>query len=156
MNDIKLSNNFYLSEFTSSATAEKYGLCTGETLCIEPTCEQVERLQEATNELYQKLRDRYGPMICTSGLRHGELNELVGGSPTSAHLTGDGADFFFLRTGPAAVMAYLEEGHLNFDQAILYPKSMHLHLGYRHPITRRQRKQLLIQRNGKFVLWSSR
>lgn len=143
MNDIKLSNNFYLSEFTSSA-------------CIESTYEQVERLREATNELYQKLRDRFGPMICVSGLRHGELNELVEDSPISAHLTGDGADFVFLRTGPATVMAYLEEGHLDFDQAILYPKSMHLHLSYRHPITRKQRKQLRIQRNGKFVLWSSR
>lgn len=155
--DMQLSKNFWLSEFTRSSTAKREGLCTGEVLCIEPSLEQVARIREATDELWQKLRDRMGPMRVTGGLRTPELNELLpGSSPTSAHMTGDAADFHFLQARSGDVMEYLEEGHLEFDQAILYPQTGHIHLGYRHPTTRRQRGQLLIARAGKYALWTSR
>lgn len=147
---MRLSQNFHLSEFTRSTTAAKLGVE------IVATEEQIDRLREATDELFQKLRDRFGKMSVTSGLRNEAVNEAVGGSSTSAHLTGDAADFYFHRARTGDVLGYLEEGHLKFDQVILYPKTGHIHLGYKHPVTREQRGQLLIFRNGKYALWTSR
>lgn len=155
MKDLQLSKNFWLSEFTRSDTATREGLCTGETLCIKPTEEQVARLRDLCVHLLQPLRDRFGPLTVTSGLRSAALNgSLSGASDTSAHLSGDGADVAPARASPAAIMAWLEKGAIPFDQAILYPG--HVHLGLYHPTTRQQRRELKIKRGNRFVLWSSR
>lgn len=154
--DTQLSPDFWLSEFTRSTTATKEGLCTGEVLCIEPTEEQVERLRALCVGLLQPLRDRFGRLDITSGLRSSALNEVLDGSATSAHLTGDGVDVSPARAKPVDIMVYLEkhERTLKWDQAILYKG--HVHLGWMHPTTRKQRRELRIARLGKFPLWSLR
>lgn len=154
MKDIQLTKDFYLSEFTRSKRATEAGICTGEERCVEPTLSQVVQLTLGAVLLWQPLRDRFGMMTVTGGVRFPELNALLDGSSTSAHLTGDAGDFFFHHASPREVMEYLEQGKLPFDQAIYYPITEHVHLGRIHPTTKHQRHQLLIARNGGTVPWS--
>lgn len=55
---MKLSNNFYLNEFTISAG-----------LVIAPTDEQIFCLQQLTKNILQPIRDKFGSVKITSGLR---------------------------------------------------------------------------------------
>lgn len=153
--DIRLSKDFWLSEFTRSSKATADGLCTGQVLCIEPSSEQIDRLRALCSELLQPLRDRVGPLRVTSGLRSPDLNAALKGSATSAHLSGDGADVAPARVRPVAIMEVLEDvledGVFSFDQAILYPG--HVHLGLYHPMTRQQRRELRVAKGGAFPAW---
>lgn len=46
-------------------------------------------------DLLQKLRNKYGSVIISSGYRCSKFNKKVGGSTNSAHLKGQAADFYF-------------------------------------------------------------
>lgn len=46
-------------------------------------------------ELLQKLRNKYGSVIISSGYRCSKFNKKVGGASNSAHLKGQAADFYF-------------------------------------------------------------
>jgi len=46
-------------------------------------------------ELLQKLRNKYGSVIISSGYRCSKFNKKVGGATNSAHLKGQAADFYF-------------------------------------------------------------
>jgi uncharacterized protein YcbK (DUF882 family) len=80
---IKLSPHFSLFEMT--ATSRK----------VEntPSVEAVVNLCRLCNEVLEPARKIYGcPIYVTSGFRCTKLNALVGGVPTSRHLTGQAAD----------------------------------------------------------------
>jgi uncharacterized protein YcbK (DUF882 family) len=80
---IKLSPHFSLFEMT--ATSRK----------VEntPSVEAVVNLCRLCNEVLEPARKIYGrPIIVTSGYRCPKLNNLVGGVPTSRHLTGQDRD----------------------------------------------------------------
>ena len=80
---IKLSPHFSLFEMT--ATSRK----------VEntPSVEAVVNLCRLCNEVLEPARKIYGrPIIVTSGYRCPKLNAIVGGVPTSRHLTGQAAD----------------------------------------------------------------
>lgn len=101
------------------------------------------------------LREAWGsPINVTSGYRCSELNELLHGSPTSAHLYGFAADLV-----PANgkidefknfVKDYLKDKE--FDQYIdeKSEKSSWVHIGLFHPNGKTQRKEFLVYRNGKY------
>ena len=46
-------------------------------------------------DLLQKLRNKYGSIIITSGYRCPKWNKKVGGATNSAHLKGQASDFYF-------------------------------------------------------------
>jgi zinc D-Ala-D-Ala carboxypeptidase len=71
---MKLSNNFSLSEFTSSPTADRLGIDN------TPDKEATDNLQELVTFVLQPLRDRFGPITISSGYRSPELNKAIGGS----------------------------------------------------------------------------
>ena len=90
---MRLSNNFYLSEFTRSATAER--------LCIKnsPNNDAIKNLIELCDNVLQPVRDIIGPIRITSGFRHPDLCVALGSKKTSQHTMGMAADIQFHKNG---------------------------------------------------------
>lgn len=128
---MRLTNNFDLNEFVSSAVAEKYKIDN------TPTPEAVEQLRILCVRVLQPLRDGHGQsMHINSGYRCPALNTAVGGVSTSQHVKGEAADVGV--SEPRKLLSKLLELKLDFDQAILYPTF--LHISY---CSGRNRKQVL-------------
>lgn len=90
MKRIKLSENFYLDEFTRSQTAARLG----QVIEVEPGSEVFGNLQHLCETVLQPVRDALGVAVhITSGYRPEWLNLAVRGSDTSAHVKGLAADF---------------------------------------------------------------
>lgn len=138
---MKISKNFTLEEFITSDSAIKYNIDN------TPTKEVQQHIIDLVVNILQPLRDAYGkPIIINSGYRNPQLNSKVGGSKTSAHLTGYAAD-----TRASNMKEYQDfllkwiKGR-QFDQIIIeYPKNgiaSWLHIGYKNN-QGKQRKQIL-------------
>lgn len=146
--DQKLSENFILREFLRSEYAARHGLT------IIPSQEEVENLRRLCVEVLQPVRNAYGRMRITSGLRPPWLNQAIGGSKSSAHMYGCAADVEFLDFDNSYVFGHLHDFPIDgmpFDQIILeFPPNGWIHFGIARvgaPI----RGQFLIARhvNGK-------
>ena len=87
MEEIRLSTNFSLSEFTRSDTAKRLGIVN-----VCSSVEQVLNLAHLCHMVLQPLRDKFGPIRINSGYRCPELNKAVGGEANSQHLLGEAAD----------------------------------------------------------------
>jgi hypothetical protein len=109
---MKLSKNFSIQELTDSATAIKLGIDNN------PTPEQLQCLQDLVDCVLQPVRDQFGLVTITSGLRVPELNKAVGGSTTSDHCKGQAADFEVAGVDNKAVALWIAT-NLTFDQLIL-------------------------------------
>lgn len=109
---------FELNEFIASDTAERKGIDN------TPTFDAVNHLEELVAIILDPLREAWGsPLRVTSGYRCPELNKAVGGSRTSAHMTGYAADIQptdTRRTGKFILFAnaWLQEQGIGFDQSI--------------------------------------
>lgn len=85
---MKISKNFKLEEFTKSPTADRYKIDN------TPSEEIKNRIIELVEKVMQPIRTKWGKaIIINSGYRCKELNEKVGGSKTSQHMTGYACDF---------------------------------------------------------------
>lgn len=111
-------NNFTLSEFVRSDTADRLGIDN------TPTTEAIAHLGELVGSILQPLRDAWGkPIIVTSGYRCKELNKAVGGVANSSHLTGyaadiqceDMQDFYYFSE---FIAEFVMSQHIRFDQII--------------------------------------
>ena len=100
------------------------------------------------DEVLQPPRDAWGkPLAVNSGFRCRELNEEVGGVPTSQHRLGEAADIcpFGVRNGKGDVKGVTDlarlavKPKLPFDQMILYPSFVH----FSHKLEGKQRGQIL-------------
>lgn len=114
-----ISRNFSYREFERSETADKKGICN-----VIRTFEVRDAVKELVNEILQPLRDVWGrPITVSSGWRCDELNKAVGGSPTSAHVTGYAADIVPDTGGVDAFFAFVKGWLLDtgtkFDQCAL-------------------------------------
>lgn len=126
----QLTENFRLSEFLRSNTAEQLGIDN-----CHPVASVVANLGHLCRSILQPLRDHHGhPITVTSGYRCPALNRAVGGALRSQHLTGQAADLripaFITRDDTGNVvhrqkmdvahdwMAFIA-GHTDFDQLIL-------------------------------------
>lgn len=111
---MRLSKNFYLSEFTASNTADSMGLPN------DPSEVHLIALTALANVIMQKIRDHYkARVIISSGYRGPALNAEVGGSPTSQHSLGEATDFTVEGYSCREVAEWLsEESDLDFDQLI--------------------------------------
>lgn len=112
-----ISKNFSYYEFEHSDTADAKGICN-----VINTFAVRDAVKELVETILQPLRDAWGkPININSGYRCPELNDAVGGSKTSAHLTGYAADIvpqsqkefdrFF-----NFVKAFLTDNKIPFDQ----------------------------------------
>jgi len=109
---MKLSKNFSIQELTDSATAIKLGIDNN------PTPEQLQCLQDLVDCVLQPVRDQFGPVTITSGLRVPELNKAVGGSRTSQHCFGFAADFEVGGVDNKELAVWIRD-NLEFTQLIL-------------------------------------
>lgn len=84
---MQISENFKLSEFTNSKTADK------KKIDNTPSPSERANIYTLVNEILQPIRSKFGKSIkVNSGFRCKNLNKAVFGSSTSQHLTGSAAD----------------------------------------------------------------
>ena len=139
-----MARYFTLKELLQSETATEKGIDN------TPTFEIVDHLKELTEKILDPLRDAWGaPLVINSGYRCDALNKAVGGSKTSAHLTGYAADIRpsdSRRTAKFIIFAnsWLIEHNVAFDQSIDEQSAgvKWLHIAVRN-VEGKQRKQFL-------------
>ena len=110
---MKLSANFSLSELTKSETGTRNGISN------TPSPLVIEKLQALTDNILQPLRDKFGPVIVTSGYRSPEINKAIGGSTASHHCFGYAADFEVLNMDNRELAIYIRDELAEFTQLIL-------------------------------------
>ena len=146
MNDIQFTPHFKLSEFVSSATAEKQGIENN------PSPEAVENLRLLSIHTLEPLREALGlPIVITSGYRCNALNDLIAHhSQRSQHMEGRAADLLvqgskFQVQGASprellikAFKTIITSPEIDYDQLIIYPTFIHVsfvsHSDNRHKI----------------------
>ena len=127
---VRLSENFTLSEFTKSQTAERKGIDN------TPGEEHLEAAKHLFSNVVQKVRDNFGVTVINSGYRGPELNEAIGGSERSQHCKGEAVDIECPGTDNYDVAAWIQD-NLDFDQLILefykpgIPDSGWVHVSYK-------------------------
>jgi hypothetical protein len=147
--DTPLSPHFLLREFTR--TSHKL-------IDNTPSAEDVYRLTRLCNWVLEPLRSQFGALHVNSGFRCPALNNAVGGSPTSAHLSGCAADVVPARNvSIGQMMAWLSTSVLPFDQAIDELNVMGdgwLHIAIPPPgASGDPRRDMLVMRGGKYSPW---
>lgn len=145
--DVRLSDNFMLSELLRSTTAARLKIPN------DPTPMSLVRMSLLTRNLLQPARNLLGPLQVTSGYRAAALNSAVGGSTTSAHMKGYAADCIPSAHPLEDSMKYLwdHKDKLEFDQIILEPGW--IHFGWKHPSSLAQRKQFLTKNGNAYLPW---
>jgi len=121
----RLSPHFTLAELTISATAARKGVSN------KPTAAALAVLRRTAQRM-EEVRALLGgrPIVVTSGYRSDAVNRLVGGSKTSAHMTGHAVDFTCPGFGtPAQVAAHLARHLEGFDQ-IIEEFGQWVHIGF--------------------------
>ena len=116
---MKLTTNFTLEELCRSATAERHGIRNWPSTEDEEHRVR-ENLRYLCFDVLQPLRSHVGaPIIVNSGYRTREVNRLVGGVPTSQHLTGEAADLRIASAKQGREWAEWIMDHCDFDQMLL-------------------------------------
>jgi hypothetical protein len=122
-----LTKNFTLEEFTDSQTAARKGLRN-----VPMDHSQERKNLQRTAETMEKVRTILGhPILISSGYRSPKVNVAVGGSKTSAHMSGLACDFSCPGFGtPRAICKTLEPHmkELGIDQ-LIHEYDTWVHLG---------------------------
>ena len=127
---VRLSENFTLTEYTKSQTAERKGIDN------TPGEVHLERAKALFENVVQPVRDNFGVTIINSGYRGPDLNYAIGGSNTSQHCKGEAVDIECPGTANYEVAKWIED-NLDFDQLILefykpgIPDSGWVHVSYK-------------------------
>ena len=109
---MQITRNFTLAELTKSETAIRRGIDN------TPSDEIVSNLTNLCSMVLQKVRDKLGVVIVTSGYRSPELNKAIGGSTTSDHCKGFAADFEVIDYDNRELALWIAD-NLHFKQLIL-------------------------------------
>lgn len=129
---------FTLSELTRSAKAEAMGLKN------VPSIEETMNIRNLVFRVLDPLREWYGhPIHVTSGFRSLAVNQAVGGSKSSQHMTGEAADiqgYNHSREENKKLFEYIRE-NMEFDQLINEYNYSWVHVSYKRDGN--NRKQVL-------------
>ena len=121
---------FTIGEFTRSEKAEKYGINNK-----LPSLKESDNIYRLVKNVLDPLREAYGkPIHVTSGYRCQKLNALVGGSPTSDHMTGCAADIQGTPRTPdenSRLFRLIQDMKLPFDQLIVEKGRQWVHVSFR-------------------------
>jgi hypothetical protein len=146
---VKLSDHFYLHEFTRSQSAERHGIDN------TPDEAVIANLTALCVNVLEPVRKHFGPININSGYRSLPVNALLGSKPTSQHVTGHAADIECASSDNAHVADWIRR-RLKFDQLILEfhtpgdPHSGWVHVSWVSP--EKNRNQVLtITRQGTFT-----
>jgi len=128
-----LSENFALSEFTTSQTAAR--LRIGNV----PGAAEIAAMALLCEKVLEPVRAHFDrPVVLSSGYRSPALNEAVHGSDSSQHIKGEAADIEVPGISNVALAEWIRD-RLAFDQLILefytrgQPTSGWVHVSYREP-----------------------
>lgn len=130
---------FTIKELTKSDIATRRGIDN------TPTAEVVQNLTTLVDKVLDPLRSTWGgPIVVNSGYRSKALNEAVGGSRTSDHMTGRAADIEAADRSKASntkLFNLIQSLGLSFDQLIDESGMSWVHVSYRSEAE--NRKQIL-------------
>ncbi len=126
--DIYLTPHFTLKEMTVTNVKLGYVDKIRQTQPNEQVMENLTRVCQWLEMLRKEWNDRYGegddPVVINSGYRCQEVNRLVGGCPTSNHLTGCAADIRVM--GKEQLLRYVtilldisDTMHQDFDELLI-------------------------------------
>ena len=126
---MNLTPHFTLEELIFSETALRKGIDNS------PSEEVKANLSELALTL-EKVRELLGvPLHINSGYRGPKLNAAIGGSTTSAHMTGQAADFIAPQFGtPKDIAIEIAASDIEFDQLIF--EGAWVHIGIRGDMRR--------------------
>lgn len=120
----KLSMFFTLEEMTRSPKAEADGIDNAPTLDALVNLQTTALKLDAVRKLLGKA------VLISSGYRGQALNKAVGGSVTSAHMSGNAVDFTCPAFGtPVQVFDRIRHSGIKFDQLIC-EKNRWVHIGF--------------------------
>jgi hypothetical protein len=109
---MNLSKNFTVAELSKSEAAIRQGLDNTPSMIV------IDNLQALVDNILQPLREKFGPVIVTSGYRSPDVNKAIGGSATSDHCKGFAADFEVLGMDNRQLALYIKD-NMKFTQLIL-------------------------------------
>lgn len=110
---MKLSNHFTIDELTVSQEAARNGISNA------PNEDVIENLRKLCAKVLEPLRMSLGtPVIVSSGYRSPEINKMIGGSPTSQHMTGQAADIIVPGLTAQELFHTIIDLNLPYDQVI--------------------------------------
>lgn len=129
---------FTIKELTESNTANKNNIDN------TPNKQEEYNLIQLVDNILDPLREGYGkPIIVTSGFRCEKLNNLVKGSKTSQHKTGQAADIKTVKDTKEEnkkLFELIQKLDLPFDQLIDEHNYDYIHVSYS---STKNRKQIL-------------
>lgn len=126
-----LSEHFTLAEMTASDSAARRGIDNA------PDAQAVANLRRLCTFLEQIRLLFNKPILVSSGYRSFELNRVIGGSVTSAHMQGLAADINVVGVTPRVLAQRVADSSLMFDQLIL-EFDQWVHVGLAATTERRQ------------------
>lgn len=122
--DFKLSNNFRLGEFYVSNRHRDIAIA------MEPEAEHVDQLLMLCSFALQPIREKYGEVVITSGVRDKALNDAVGGVFTSQHCRGRAVDFYCKRIRDMMIVYRWCKDELKWPGELFYYSVRgHIHIG---------------------------
>lgn len=147
---MKLTNNFTLQELIKSETALRRGIDNTPTVAV------VERLKLLAEQVLQPVRDHFGRGVkVNSGYRAPAVNDAVGGSANSDHLTGYAADIEIPGVSNYELAQWIE-ANLPYTQLILefytqgVPDSGWVHVSH-DPANLKKQSLTAVKRENKTV-----
>ena len=147
---MKLSDNFSLTEFTKSQTAERKGIAN------KPNEIHVIAMESLCHNVLERVRSAFAkPININSGYRSVALCEAIGSKSTSQHCDGEAADIEIYGVSNYDLAKYIEN-NLNFDQLILeYYDESDINSGWIHCSykTSDNRKMSLIKDKDGYKEW---
>lgn len=146
---MQISANFKLEEFLVSRTAKLHDID------MTPPPHVVTNIRRLVLTCLQPIRESLkAPIVITSGYRPVELNELIGGSTTSAHQYGRAADFYVVGYSTYEACQFIKSLPLEYDQLINEFQEW-IHLGIA-PVTAEGRvENLTARRKGGMTVYES-
>ena len=145
---MKLSDNFSLTEFTKSQTAERKGITN------KPNEIHVMAMESLCHNILERVRSAFSkPININSGYRSVALCEAIGSKSTSQHCDGEAADIEIYGVSNYDLAKYIEN-NLNFDQLILEcwdgiePNSGWVHVSYVNENANRKEVLTYTRQNG--------